>query len=188
MGGHGHHLQHLGDARGRASRPCISASPSPVLQAMGLQVLTIADSASRWAGDAVSDRMEDPGKPFPCTSIRHPEHSSGRGVRRRDSAVSSLTLIGTVSPAGGNEGRSQSTPGAASISRAVGTAYRRAYPAIDPLQSWSRYRDQLVRGSMHISAARNTRIWRCRTCCGARRYGRASDEVAGGGSASRTTS
>lgn len=123
-------------------------------RAMGLQVLTIADSTSRWAQAMreISGRMEEiPGEEaFPAyldSSIRSIYERAGV-IRRRDGAVGSLTLIGTVSPAGGNfeEPVTQSTLGAAKVFLGLSAdrAYRRAYPAIDPLQSWSRYRDQLA--------------------------------------------
>jgi V/A-type H+-transporting ATPase subunit A len=55
----------------------------------------------------------------------------------------SLTMIGTVSPAGGNfdEPVTQSTLNAVRVFLALSAerAYRRAFPAIEPLQSWSRY-------------------------------------------------
>lgn len=122
-------------------------------RAMGLQVLTIADSTSRWAQAMreISGRMEEiPGEEaFPAyldSSIRSIYERAGV-IRRRDGTVGSLTLIGTVSPAGGNfeEPVTQSTLGAAKVFLGLSAdrAYRRAYPAIDPLQSWSRYRDQL---------------------------------------------
>jgi len=122
-------------------------------RAMGLQVLTIADSTSRWAQAMreISGRMEEiPGdEAFPAyldSSIRSIYERAGV-IRRRDGVVGSLTLIGTVSPAGGNfeEPVTQSTLGAAKVFLGLSAerAYRRAYPAIDPLQSWTRYRDQL---------------------------------------------
>ncbi len=122
-------------------------------RAMGLQVLTIADSTSRWAQAMreISGRMEEiPGEEaFPAyldSSIRSVYERAGV-IRRHDGATGSLTLIGTVSPAGGNfeEPVTQATLGAAKVFLGLSAerAYRRAYPAIDPLQSWSRYRDQL---------------------------------------------
>jgi len=64
-----------------------------------------------------------------------------------DGSTGSLTLIGSVSPAGGNfeEPVTQST--LATVKCFLGLSYERAYkrfyPAIDPLISWSRYREQL---------------------------------------------
>jgi V/A-type H+-transporting ATPase subunit A len=68
-------------------------------------------------------------------------------IRCPDNSIGSLTMIGTVSPAGGNfeEPVTQST--LATVKTFLGLsydrAYRRFYPAIDPLISWSRYLDQL---------------------------------------------
>jgi V/A-type H+-transporting ATPase subunit A len=61
--------------------------------------------------------------------------------------VGSVTLIGTVSPAGGNfeEPVTQATLGTVKcfLGLSADRAYKRFYPAIDPLISWSRYVDQL---------------------------------------------
>ncbi len=58
-----------------------------------------------------------------------------------------LTMVGTVSPAGGNfeEPVTQSTLGTVKtfLGLSYDRAYKRYYPAIDPLISWSRYHDQL---------------------------------------------
>jgi V/A-type H+-transporting ATPase subunit A len=68
-------------------------------------------------------------------------------IRAADGSTGSLSLIGTVSPAGGNfeEPVTQST--LATVKSFLGLsgqrAYRRCYPAIDPLISWSRYPRQL---------------------------------------------
>jgi V/A-type H+-transporting ATPase subunit A len=120
---------------------------------MGLSVLCIADSTSRWAQAMreTSGRMEEiPGEEaFPAyldSTIKSTYERAGL-IACRDGTVGSLTLIGTVSPAGGNfeEPVTQST--LATVKTFLGLsaerAYRRAYPAIDPLQSWSRYLEQL---------------------------------------------
>jgi V/A-type H+-transporting ATPase subunit A len=64
-----------------------------------------------------------------------------------DGGQGSLTLIGTVSPAGGNfeEPVTQSTLSTvkAFLGLSSDRAYKRFYPAIDPLISWTRYREQL---------------------------------------------
>ncbi len=63
-----------------------------------------------------------------------------------DKSVGTLTLIGTVSPAGGNfeEPVTQSTLSTvkAFLGLSADRAYRRFYPAVDPLISWSRYSEQ----------------------------------------------
>src|SRR5690606_19596145 len=65
----------------------------------------------------------------------------------RGGTAGSLTMIGTVSPAGGNfeEPVTQSTLGTvkAFLGLSYERAYKRSYPAIDPLISWSRYWEQL---------------------------------------------
>ena len=120
---------------------------------MGLNVLLIADSTSRWAQAMreTSGRLEEiPGEEaFPAyldSSIKAVYERAGV-VRTNDGAEGSLTMIGTVSPAGGNfeEPVTQSTLGAVKCFLGLSSerAYKRFYPAIDPLLSWSRYLDQL---------------------------------------------
>jgi V/A-type H+-transporting ATPase subunit A len=121
---------------------------------MGYHVLLIADSTSRWAQAMreTSGRMEEiPGEEaFPAyldSSIKNVYERAGV-LRCPDGSVGSLTMIGTVSPAGGNfeEPVTQSTLGTVKtfLGLSADRAYRRFYPAIDPLISWSRYLDQLA--------------------------------------------
>ena len=120
---------------------------------MGYDVLVIADSTSRWAQAMreTSGRMEEiPGEEaFPAyldSSIKTIYERAGV-IRCPDQGVGSLTMIGTVSPAGGNfeEPVTQATLGTVKtfLGLSADRAYRRFYPAIDPLLSWSRYLDQL---------------------------------------------
>jgi V/A-type H+-transporting ATPase subunit A len=120
---------------------------------MGYHVLCIADSTSRWAQAMreTSGRMEEiPGEEaFPAyldSAIKSVYERSGV-LKTPDGAIGSLTLIGTVSPAGGNfeEPVTQATLATAKtfLGLSYERAYRRFYPAIDPLISWSRYLDQL---------------------------------------------
>ena len=120
---------------------------------MGYHVLLIADSTSRWAQAMreTSGRMEEiPGEEaFPAylnSSIKNVYERAGV-LRCTDGSTGSLTMIGTVSPAGGNfeEPVTQSTLGTVKtfLGLSADRAYRRFYPAIDPLISWSRYLDQL---------------------------------------------
>ncbi len=122
-------------------------------RAMGYNVLCIADSTSRWAQAMreVSGRMEEiPGEEaFPAyldSSIKSVYERAGV-IRNRDGSEGSVTLIGTVSPAGGNfeEPVTQATLGTVKtfLGLSADRAYKRFYPAIDPLISWSRYLDQL---------------------------------------------
>ncbi len=120
---------------------------------MGYNVLLIADSTSRWAQAMreTSGRLEEiPGEEaFPAyldSAVRALYERAGL-VETNDREQGSLTLIGTVSPAGGNfeEPVTQSTLRTVKtfLGLSAERAYKRAYPAVDPLISWSRYLDQL---------------------------------------------
>ncbi len=136
---------------------------------MGLRVLMIADSTSRWAQAMreTSGRLEEiPGEEaFPAyldSSIKGVYERAGV-LRTNDGSTGSFTIIGAVSPAGGNfeEPVTQST--LASVKCFLGLsydrAYKRFYPAIDPLTSWSRYRKQLEGWSAaHMGADWTARI------------------------------
>ncbi len=121
---------------------------------MGYDVLLIADSTSRWAQAMreTSGRLEEiPGEEaFPAyleSSIRNLYERAGV-IKANDKAEGSLTLIGTVSPAGGNfeEPVTQGTLNTvkAFLGLSYDRAYKRFYPAVDPLLSWSRYTEQLA--------------------------------------------
>jgi V/A-type H+-transporting ATPase subunit A len=120
---------------------------------MGYDVLVIADSTSRWAQALreTSGRMEEiPGEEaFPAYLESYIKNIYERaGVYKLpDGSTGSLTMIGTVSPAGGNfeEPVTQATLGTVKtfLGLSADRAYKRYYPAIDPLISWSRYFDQL---------------------------------------------
>lgn len=116
---------------------------------MGLHVLLIADSTSRWAQAMreMSGRLEEiPGEEaFPAyleSRIASFYERAGL-VRLYDGSTGSVTIGGTVSPAGGNfdEPVTQATLKVVGafhgLSRSLSDARR--YPAIDPLMSWSRY-------------------------------------------------
>lgn len=116
---------------------------------MGLNVLVLADSTSRWAQAMreLSGRLEEiPGEEaFPAyleSRIAAFYERAGR-VQLRNGETGSVTIGGTVSPAGGNfdEPVTQATlkvvGGFHGLSRARSDARR--YPAIDPLDSWSHY-------------------------------------------------
>ncbi|MRI32376.1 V-type ATP synthase subunit A [Endozoicomonas sp. OPT23] len=120
---------------------------------MGYNVLALADSTSRWAQAMreTSNRLEEiPGEEgFPAYM-----DSAIKGVYERCGVINnelgvqgSLTLIGSVSPAGGNfeEPVTQATLNTVKtfLGLSYDRAYKRFYPAIDPLISWSRYLDQL---------------------------------------------
>ena len=116
---------------------------------MGLNVLVLADSTSRWAQAMreLSGRLEEiPGEEaFPAyleSRIAAFYERAGR-VQLKNGETGSVTIGGTVSPAGGNfdEPVTQATlkvvGGFHGLSRARSDARR--YPAIDPLDSWSHY-------------------------------------------------
>lgn len=120
---------------------------------MGYNVLVIADSTSRWAQAMreTSGRMEEiPGEEaFPAyleSSIKNIYERAGV-IKTSDGSVGTLTMIGTVSPAGGNFEEPVTQATLATVKDFIGLsserAYRRFYPAIDPLISWSRYIEQL---------------------------------------------
>ncbi|MBO6757280.1 MAG: V-type ATP synthase subunit A [Roseibium sp.] len=121
---------------------------------MGYNVLLIADSTSRWAQAMreTSGRLEEiPGEEaFPAyldSAIRGIYERAGV-LRTGSGETGSLTMIGTVSPAGGNfeEPVTQSTLGTVKTFLGLSSerAYKRFYPAVDPLLSWSRYHTQLT--------------------------------------------
>ena len=140
---------------------------------MGYRALVIADSTSRWAQALreTSGRMEEipAEEAYPAyldSAIKGVYERAGV-IRRRDGATGSLTLIGTVSPAGGNfdEPVTQSTLGAVKcfLGLSAERAYKRFYPAVDPLISWSRYLDQLKPWyEAHLGAGWTARIERLR--------------------------
>ena len=117
---------------------------------MGLDVLLLADSTSRWAQAMreMSGRLEEiPGdEAFPAyleSRIAEFYERAGK-VRLKDGSTGSVTIGGTVSPAGGNfeEPVTQATLKVVGafhgLSRERSDA--RKYPAIDPLDSWSNYK------------------------------------------------
>jgi V/A-type H+-transporting ATPase subunit A len=116
---------------------------------IGLNVLLLADSTSRWAQAMreISGRLEEiPGEEaFPAyleSRIANFYERAG-AIELRDKRIASATIGGTVSPAGGNfdEPVTQATLKVVGafhgLSRSRSDARR--YPAIDPLDSWSKY-------------------------------------------------
>jgi len=120
---------------------------------MGYDVLLLADSTSRWAQALreTSGRLEEiPGEEaFPAyldSGVKAIYERAGV-VKNSNGTTGSLTLLGTVSPAGGNfeEPVTQSTLRTVKsfLGLSAARAYKRFYPAVDPLISWSRYHEQL---------------------------------------------
>lgn len=116
---------------------------------MGLDILLLADSTSRWAQAMreMSGRLEEiPGEEaFPAyleSTIAAFYERAGK-IRLKDGHIGSITIGGTVSPAGGNfeEPVTQATLKVVGafhgLSRERSDA--RKYPAIHPMDSWSKY-------------------------------------------------
>ena len=133
---------------------------------MGLNVLLLADSTSRWAQALreTSGRLEEiPGEEaFPAylESVIASFYERGGVVRLKNGKRGSITIGGTVSPAGGNfdepvtQGTLKVVGAFHGLSRARSDARR--YPAIDPLDSWSKYPS--VIDSDQVAAARDVLI------------------------------
>lgn len=118
-------------------------------RAMGLKVLLLADSTSRWAQALreMSNRMEElPGAdafPVDLSSIISNFYSRAGIVVLNNGQTGSVTFLGTVSPAGGNlkEPVTESTKKCARCFYALSQnrADSKRYPAIDPIDSYSKY-------------------------------------------------
>jgi V/A-type H+-transporting ATPase subunit A len=120
---------------------------------MGLNVLLLADSTSRWAQALreMSGRLEEiPGEEaFPAylESTIASFYERAGVVRMKDGNIGSVTVGGTVSPAGGNfeEPVTQATLKVVGafhgLSRERSDA--RKYPAIHPIDSWSKYKGMI---------------------------------------------
>ena len=118
-------------------------------RSMGLKVLVMADSTSRWAQALreMSNRLEElPGQdafPMDLSAVISNFYSRAGLVKLNNGEVGSVTFLGTVSPAGGNlkEPVTESTKKAARCFYALsqGRADSKRYPAIDPLESYSKY-------------------------------------------------
>ncbi|MDE3055303.1 MAG: V-type ATP synthase subunit A [Verrucomicrobiota bacterium] len=116
---------------------------------MGLDVLLLADSTSRWAQAMreMSGRLEEiPGEEaFPAylASRISAFYERAGAIELRGGKVGSLTIGGSVSPAGGNFEEPVTQASLAivgafhGLSRARSDARR--YPAIEPLISWTKY-------------------------------------------------
>ena len=118
-------------------------------RAMGLKILLLADSTSRWAQALreMSNRMEElPGPdayPMDLTAIISNFYSRAGYVYLNNGETGSITFIGTVSPAGGNlkEPVTEATKKAARCFYALSQdrADSKRYPAVDPIDSYSKY-------------------------------------------------
>ena len=118
-------------------------------RAMGLKVLLMADSTSRWAQAMreMSNRMEElPGPdafPMDLSAIISNFYGRAGFVHLNNGQTGSITFIGTVSPAGGNlkEPVTENTKKVARCFYALEQerADRKRYPAVNPIDSYSKY-------------------------------------------------
>ena len=118
-------------------------------RSMGLKVLLMADSTSRWAQALreMSNRLEElPGPdafPMDLSAIVANFYARAGYVVLNNGNTGSVTFIGTVSPAGGNlkEPVTENTKKVARCFYALEQerADRKRYPAINPIDSYSKY-------------------------------------------------
>lgn len=118
-------------------------------RSMGLKVLLMADSTSRWAQALreMSNRMEElPGPdafPMDISAIISNFYGRAGYVKLNNGKTGSITFIGTVSPAGGNlkEPVTENTKKVARCFYALeqDRADRKRYPAVNPIDSYSKY-------------------------------------------------
>ena len=118
-------------------------------RSMGLKVLLLADSTSRWAQALreMSNRLEElPGQdafPMDLSAVISNFYARAGFVYLNNGSTGSVTFIGTVSPAGGNfkEPVTECTRKAAQCFYALSQkrADTKRYPAIDPIESYSKY-------------------------------------------------
>ncbi|MBA7470580.1 V-type sodium ATPase catalytic subunit A [subsurface metagenome] len=136
----------------RESSVYIGMTIAEYYRQMGLDVLVLADSTSRWAQALreMSGRLEEiPGEEaFPAylaSRIFELYERAGQ-IITPDGSSGSVTLGGNVSPAGGNfeEPVTQSTLAVVGCFHGLSydRSYARRYPAIDPIISWTKYLDQ----------------------------------------------
>ncbi|MDP8296761.1 MAG: V-type ATP synthase subunit A [Candidatus Orphnella occulta] len=133
----------------RESSVYTAATIAEYYRQMGLNVLLLADSTSRWAQAMreISGRLEEiPGEEaYPAyLESRIAQFYERAGiVKLHDGSIGSLTIGGTVSPAGG----SFEEPVTQATLKVVGAfhglsrdrADARKFPSVDPLESWSKY-------------------------------------------------
>jgi len=118
-------------------------------RSMGMKVLLLADSTSRWAQALreMSNRLEElPGQdafPMDLSAIIAQFYARNGFVELNNGKTGSITFLGAVSPAGGNlkEPVTESTKKAARCFYALeqGRADSKRYPAVDPIESYSKY-------------------------------------------------
>ena len=118
-------------------------------RSMGLRVMLMADSTSRWAQALreMSNRMEElPGQdafPMDLSAIIGAFYARAGYVYLNNGKTGSVTFLGTVSPAGGNL-KEPVTEGTKKVARCFyaleqNRADQKRYPAVNPIDSYSKY-------------------------------------------------
>lgn len=135
----------------RESSVYMGATLAEYYRQMGLDVLLLADSTSRWAQAMreMSGRLEEiPGEEaFPAYLASRISSFYERAglVQLNNGQFGSLTIGGSVSPAGGNFEEPVTQASLAIVGAFHGLSRERSdarrYPAIDPLISWTKYLD-----------------------------------------------
>jgi V/A-type H+-transporting ATPase subunit A len=133
----------------RESSVYMGATIAEYYRQMGLDVLLLADSTSRWAQAMreMSGRLEEiPGEEaFPAyLASRIAAFYERAGViALKTGQIGSLTICGAVSPAGGNFEEPVTQATLSVVGAFIGLSRERSdsrrYPAVDPLISWSKY-------------------------------------------------
>jgi len=135
----------------RESSVYMGATLAEYYRQMGLDVLLLADSTSRWAQAMreMSGRLEEiPGEEaFPAYLASRISSFYERAglIQLKNGQFGSLTIGGSVSPAGGNFEEPVTQASLAIVGAFHGLSRERSdarrYPAIDPLISWTKYLD-----------------------------------------------
>jgi len=128
---------------------------------MGLNVLLLADSTSRWAQAMreISGRLEEiPGEeayPAYLESRIASFYERAGTVKLHSGDIGSLTIGGTVSPAGGNfeepvtQGTLKVVGAFHGLSRERSDA--RKFPSVGPLESWSKYKGFIEEEQLQVA-------------------------------------
>lgn len=127
----------------------LAMSIAEFYRSMGLKVLILADSTSRWAQALreMSNRLEElPGPdafPMDLTAVIANFYARAGYTYLHNGQTGSITFLGTVSPAGGNlkEPVTEATKKSARCFYALSQkrADQKRYPAVDPVESYSKY-------------------------------------------------
>jgi V/A-type H+-transporting ATPase subunit A len=145
----------------RESSVYTAATLGEYYRQMGRNVLLLADSTSRWAQAMreVSGRLEEiPGQeayPAYLESRIASFYERAGLVKLHDGSIGSLTIGGTVSPAGGNfeEPVTQATLKVVGAFHGLSRdrANARKFPSIDPLESWTKYKSFMDQGAIDLA-------------------------------------